>query len=402
MSRPAPDRPAVLVLASTFPAHPDDGTPAFVLDLAREEAREFEVTVLTPRVPGSASEEVIDGVRVVRYPYFFRRWEDLASGAILDNLKAKRSRWLQVLPLVAAQRAAIRREVARIAPDAIHAHWLIPQGLLATSAAASVPLLVTLHGGDVYALRGSIPTALKRRTARRAAAVSVVNPQMREIVAGWGVEGDAVDVVPMGVAMSDVAATERRPRTPHSIVAVGRLVEKKGFAILLDALRDHVDVAGWTLTIVGDGPLRSQLERRAEGLPVRFLGQQGRATVLAELARAEVFALPSVPAQSGDQEGLPVTLLEAAALGSAIVASELPGITEVVDGNTTGLLAPPGDVAALGAQLTRLLTDGALRKRVGAGAATRAQEFTTEAIGARYRELLRRTIAAQPPSNPRR
>ncbi|MEI6590843.1 MAG: glycosyltransferase family 4 protein, partial [Actinomycetes bacterium] len=124
-------KPNLLVLASTFPAHPNDGTPAFVLDLAKREAKRYSVTVLTPRVKGAAGREVIDGVAVVRYPYFFKRFEDLADGAILDNLKARRSRWIQVPALVFGLWLALRSESNTLRPAAIHAHWVIPQGLVA-------------------------------------------------------------------------------------------------------------------------------------------------------------------------------------------------------------------------------------------------------------------------------
>ncbi|WIB35298.1 glycosyltransferase [Curtobacterium sp. MCJR17_043] len=123
-------------------------------------------------------------------------------------------------------------------------------------------------------------------------------------------------------------------------MAVGRLVEKKGFGNLIEALRGVEDVP-WSLTVVGDGPWRERLERQAAGLPVTFLGQRGKSEVLATLASATVVALPSVAAANGDQEGLPVTLLEAAAVGAAIVASDLPGIREVVRDDRSGLLVAP-------------------------------------------------------------
>ena len=93
-------RPRLLVLASTFPTSPDDGTPAFVRDLAAREGEEFDVMVVVPRVPGGSAREV-DGMMVVeRFRYFPSRWEDLADGAIIENLRARPSRWLQVLPFM--------------------------------------------------------------------------------------------------------------------------------------------------------------------------------------------------------------------------------------------------------------------------------------------------------------
>ena len=131
----APDgRPRLLVLASTFPAHHDDGTPAFVADLAVAQSAAFETVVVTPRVPESRARESWAGVDVRRYRFFPRRWEDLAAGAILENLRSRPSRWLQVPFLFLAGALAVRRAVREIAPDVVHVHWIIPQGVMDCSA----------------------------------------------------------------------------------------------------------------------------------------------------------------------------------------------------------------------------------------------------------------------------
>jgi glycosyltransferase involved in cell wall biosynthesis len=388
-ARTATTRPRLLVLASTFPSHADDGVPAFVLDLARQEAVEFDTAVLTPRVAGAARSETVDGVRVRRFPYFPRRFEDLADGAILDNLKADRKRIVQVPALVVAQYFAVRRAVRAGRPDVIHAHWAIPQAFVAALAAPGVPLVVTTHGGDVYALRAAPLVRLKRWVFGRSAHVTTVNDEMRERLTEWGVPEDRSSVIPMGVDLGPArAAREQATRRPGHVVAVGRLVEKKGFGNLIEALRGVEDVP-WSLTVVGDGPWRERLEQQAAGLPVTFLGQRGKSEVLATLASATVVALPSVAAANGDQEGLPVTLLEAAAVGAAVVASDLPGIREVVRDDVSGLLVTPGDVDALRAALVRELTDEDARARHQDGAVHAAAEYATERIGARYRDVLR-------------
>ncbi|WJX98923.1 glycosyltransferase [Curtobacterium sp. 458] len=383
-------RPRLLVLGSTFPARPDDGVPAFVLDLAHQEATEFDTLVLTPRVPEGAARETIGAVHVRRFPYFPKALEDLADGAILDNLKERRTRLVQVPALVFAQYRAVRAAVRSGRPDVIHAHWAIPQGLVATLAAPGVPLVVTTHGGDIYALRAAPLVRLKRWIFGRAAHVTTVNSEMRDRLTAWGVPEDRSSVIPMGVDLGPArAARARTPPQEHHVVAVGRLVEKKGFGNLLEALRGLGEDVPWRLTVVGDGPYRAQLEQQAAGLPVTFTGQRGRSEVLDTLASATVVAVPSIPAANGDQEGLPVTLLEAAAVGAAIVASDLPGIRDVVTDDESGLLVPPGDVPALRASLLRVLTDDAARGRYQERAVASAAEFSTERIGERYRAVLR-------------
>ena len=126
-------RPRALVVATTYPARPGDGTPGFVADLCAELALEFDVTVVVPRVAGARAREASpDGsLTVVRHRYFPRRFESVADGAILENVRARKSALLQVPFLVASQWLAVRRVARSTRPDVIHAHWLIPAGVSA-------------------------------------------------------------------------------------------------------------------------------------------------------------------------------------------------------------------------------------------------------------------------------
>jgi colanic acid/amylovoran biosynthesis glycosyltransferase len=390
-------RPRLLVVASTFPAEAEDGTPAFVRDLAVEQAREFDTVVLVPRVPGSARRESISGVTIERFGYFPRRWEDLADGAIIENLRSRPSRWLQVGPFLAAETWALRRAVRRHRPDVLHVHWMIPQGAAALVAARRLPWLVTTLGGDVYALRDPLSRRLKAAVLRRARAVTTMNDDMRARLVALGADPSRTAVLPMGVDVDAFAAVAAATgREPGRILFVGRLVEKKGAAVLLDAARSLSDLPGWELHVVGDGPLRAGLERAAAGLPVVFHGALGRSRLARMYASSQVVVFPSVPAASGDQDGLPVALLEAMATGCAVVASRMPGLDAAVVDGESGLLVPAGDVPALSAALRRVLTERDLAARLGAGAVRRADDFSLAATGRRYRDLLRSMLGRTP------
>src|SRR4029453_12077164 len=126
--RPA-DRPSVVVVATTFPARPGDGTPEFVLTLARS-IPDHEVTVVVPRMPGAPRTEVIDGVRVRRVVYFPRRWEGLAADAIMPTLRARPWRVVEVPFLVGALALATWREVRRQEAAVGNPHWIVPAGAL--------------------------------------------------------------------------------------------------------------------------------------------------------------------------------------------------------------------------------------------------------------------------------
>jgi glycosyltransferase involved in cell wall biosynthesis len=380
--------PKLLVLASTYPARTGDGTPQFVRDLATVEALSYQTTVLVPSVPGGARREVDGTLEIRRFRYFPRRWEDLADGAILENLRSRKSRWAQVLPLFLAEVLAIRREVRQVKPDVIQVHWLVPQGLAALIAATKVPKLVTVHGGDIYGLRDRVSRRLFRAILKNADAVTTMNTDMRDRLVELGADAATTVVLSMGADVTAIrplaAAAER---CTGRILFVGRLVEKKGVSVLLEALRLLEDT-GFDLHIAGDGPLRSQLTSDASGLPVTFLGVLGREALAAEFGAASIAVFPSVAAVTGDQDGLPVALLEAMSLGCAVVASDLPGLRDAVEDGRSGLLTTPGSAEELAAALGRLLRDQKLCDQLGRAAAIRAESFSVDAIGGRYVALL--------------
>ena len=380
-------RPTLLVAASTFPAEPGDGTPGFVLDLALALSSDHRVVVVAPMTKGAAKHQRIGDVEVRRYSYFPGRWRDLADGAIVDNLRAAPVRWLQVPFFFGAMAVALRREARRSRADAALLHWIIPQGAVGKLVLGDLPRVVTTLGGDLYALRHPVLQRVKRAVIASAASVTCMSTDMALELRKLGARDDQVHIVPMGVDLEPISrAVASETRTPGRLLFVGRLVEKKGATVLLDAL-DRVAHRPAEVVVVGDGPLRQALEARA-GSGVDFVGAQGKAALAAHYAKAGIAVYPSVPAANGDRDGLPVALLEAMSAGCAVVASAVPGIVDVVEDGVNGLLVAPGDADALAAAVDRLLADPALAERLGAGARATAAAYTVEAVGDRYRTLI--------------
>jgi glycosyltransferase involved in cell wall biosynthesis len=382
-------RPRLLVLASTFPANADDTAPAFVRDLAAYESNDFDTTVLVPAVPGGLARERIGSVEVRRFRFFPRRWEDLAAGAIIENVRQRKSRLLQVPTFLVAEVLAVRRLVRELKPDVLHVHWIIPQGIAAMLGARRTPMLITTLGGDLYAMKGPISRKVIAAVLRRCAAVTTMNEEMRQRLIDLGADPQRTYVLPMGADTARIqASAEGVVRVPGRLLFAARIVEKKGLAVLLDALpllaalstaeptesTDGRPVgAPVELHVVGDGPLREQLAERAVGLPVRFLGSLSREELAREYGAAVLVVFPSLPAASGDQDGLPVALLEAMAAGSAVIASDMPGLREAVVDGRSGVLVKPGD-------------DECARLRQGARG--RAERYSVTSIGTRYLNLL--------------
>lgn len=400
MSGVASRRPRLLVLASTFPASESDSAPAFVRDLAAFESMHYDTTVLVPSVPGGAAREQTHGVSVRRFRYFPRRWEDLADGAILENLRTRRSRWLQVAPFFVAEILAVRRLVRETDPDVLHVHWIIPQGVAALVAKGECPMLLTTLGGDLYGLRDPLTRRLITAVLRRTAAVTTMNEDMRDRVIQLGASPGQVSVLPMGADVDGIRqlASGVQP-VAGRILFVGRLVEKKGAAVLLAALRLPA-AEGYELHIVGDGPLRQELQGLAVGLRVTFLGALHRAELAKEYASASVVVFPSVLASSGDQDGLPVALLEAMAAGRPVIASALPGLADAVEDGLSGRVVPSGDAQALAHAIGSVLSDENEARRLGRGASERADAYSVRSIGERYIALLDRVRTGQAPGGP--
>ena len=160
--------PTLLVLASTYPRWADDHEPGFVHELAKRLTDRFHVIAVVPSSPGAAAREILDGVEVIRYRYAPRRLETLVNnGGIATNLHRSPWKWLLVPGFLLGQYLAAKQLLKRRRIDVIHAHWLIPQGLIAhrLKRRTGIPYLVTSHGGDLFGLRGHVLNAMKCRVA---------------------------------------------------------------------------------------------------------------------------------------------------------------------------------------------------------------------------------------------
>lgn len=401
--------PAILYTTSTLPRWASDPEARFVLDLARALPQDWRATIIAPRYPGARAREELDGVEVLRYRYApIDRWETLCyPGSTLGRLRQNPLLGALVPGLIAGLRRAVAAELRQRRFDCVHAHWLFPQGLVHTlgfARGSQPPLILTSHGGDLgLAQRWPPLRTMLGAVVRRADRVTVVAPGMREQLAmlDRGIDLARVPVIPMGVdltrfrpALRNLAWPASRGLRPPVILFVGRLVEKKGLPILLEALARMAQPA--TLAICGDGPEAAALRRLAAALGiaerVRFLGAIDHAELAVAYASSDIFCVPSVTARSGDLDGTPTVLPEAAAAGLPLVGSDLAGIPLIVEPERTGLLVPAGDAAALAQVLDRLVADPALRQRLGAGALAKAQDFSWPRIATRFVEVYREAI----------
>jgi glycosyltransferase involved in cell wall biosynthesis len=175
------------------------------------------------------------------------------------------------------------------------------------------------------------------------------------------------------------------PARTVTLLSVGRAVEKKGYEDLLQALAQLPERLHWRLVHIGDGTLHKALRAQAArlGLAARidWRGALPQDQVLAHYRSADLFVLASRIAGDGDRDGLPNVLMEAQSQGLACLSTRVSAIPELIEDGDTGVLTPPGDVAALAEALARLIRDPRERARLGAGGAARVRAHFTMTAG---------------------
>jgi len=282
----------------------------------------------------------------------------------------------------------------------MHAHWVIPGGVMAAAAARDLPLVISLHGSDVFvAERHPIIGAAARRVFSRAGAVTACSDDLHRRAVALGADEARTETVPYGVDTGRFAPDAGvRAQVRESlgvgdaplVLAGGRLVSKKGFEYLIDAVGTLVHShPRLQLLIAGDGDLGDALRARAAGLPVQFLGNQTQDAVARFAAAVDVIAVPSIRDDAGNVDGLPNFALEALASATPVVATRAGGLPQAITDGDNGLLVPERDPAALTAAIARLLASPGRARDLGARARARVAHdhswaHTAERMAAAY------------------
>lgn len=255
----------------------------------------------------------------------------------------------------------------------VHAHFAHDPALVGLLVArlTGLPFSFTGHARDLLQIP---PTALAARAASATALITCCAANADYVAAAV----PAASRPPVLVIHHGVELARFRPSTDQAggqvarLLSVGRLVQKKGFTDLLTALAQVAPAADFTCRIYGDGPLLGELTRMRDRLGLRervqLMGAAGTDEIVAALGAADMFALTPRVLADGDRDGIPNVLVEAMACGLPVVTTSAGGIDELVRPDVNGLLAAPGDVAAVAASVERLLRDPALGRRLGSAA----------------------------------
>ncbi|MEI9952476.1 MAG: glycosyltransferase [Pseudomonadota bacterium] len=292
------------------------------------------------------------------------------------------------------------RQVRTLDPVLVHAHFGV-EGVYAMGLCRQLdlPLITTFHGFDATMTRQALLTSRKvswlhyvlsrHELAARGDLFICVSDYIRGHVLGLGFPEDRTVTHYIGIDTQAIAPANTEPRS-RTILHVARLVEKKGTRYLIAAFaRIARTLHDAQLVIIGEGPLRQELQSQAEATGVseriHFLGGQPNRVVLERVRSAAIMCLPSVTAGSGDGEGLGMVILEGAAAGLPIVTTRHGGIPEVIEDGVHGYLTEERNDEQLAARLSRLLTHE--DERIAMGMAARANVRSKFDVHSQTRKL---------------
>lgn len=386
----------LLFLTQTYPRFEGDTAGPFIRDLARGLVRLGDrVTVLAPHAEGVPAHWEDQGVETVTFRYAPERYEVLGYGRSLEADEKVKGGAAIAAPLYAlGLLRALRRQLRARRFDLVHAHWIVPNGVVA--AFSSAPLAIGLHGSDVFLAEKPGVRMAAAWALRRSRLLTGCSPELVDRVRALGFPEERSRVIPYGVDVETFSPGPGRiwrerlevPEDAPLVLSVGRMATKKGFHILMEALPDIL-ASGAHLVLAGGGDLLPEFQRQASRFEGRLHlpGPVLRDTLPDLYRAADLFVLPAVHDSRGNVDGLPNVILEAMASGLPVVASGISGIPLAVEDGRTGLLVAERDPAALAAALRKLLADRELAREMGERGRRKAEaELTWDAVASRYRE----------------
>jgi len=359
----------VLLLNYEFPPLGGGAAPV-TLHLSNALNHTFDLVTMGFR--GLPAEENAGNVTVHRVPCKRARKELSTAREMLSFL---RPAWKKANELVAKNKY-----------DLIHCHFIIPTGVLAwrLSRKHKIPYVISTHGSDIpgynpdrFKLLHKLLLPLWRTIVRNASLVLTPSENLRGLVLkSWNGNPDKIKAIHWGIDIPPAP----KGRKENRIVFAGRLFERKGARQVVEAVKG-LDLTGWEVAIVGDGPQRAELETLAKGTPqIKFYGWIPREKLQALYAKSRIFAFPS----SAESFGL--VLAEAMVAEMAVVTSNASACPEVV--GETGVVVKPGDIVALRGAIKAFMGSDELRARMGKLARARVRKlFTWKKCAAEYQKV---------------
>lgn len=392
----------VLVLASTYPRWKEDHEPRFIHELCKRLSSKFHVIALVPDAKDADPSGIFENVEVIRYRYAPKSLQSLVNnGGIVANLKTYWWKWLLVPSFLLSQFFAVKALLRKRKIDAIHAHWLLPQGWIAyqLTKKTNIPFIVTSHGGDLYGLQGYILTQEKKKVAESSIAMTVVSSAMKAYLEEQNIYPKRLQIIPMGIDLrTRFVPNPSIERKQYELLFVGRLVPKKGVNFLLEALAILIKkFPQLRLRIVGFGPEETSIKVQIQDLNldhvVDFIGSMPQERLPELYQSATAFVAPFIRANNGDQEGLPVAFMEAIGCSCPAVVGQVAGIEDLLGSDFKDVAVNPKNIQELVSAISQILEQPELALKRAERIRQNAIDFIDwENVAERYALLLDQSI----------
>ncbi len=392
----------VCILTSSYPQFKHDNAGIFVYNLVKNVALKKDITqfVIAPHSKDSKIFENNSIHKVFRFPYFFPfNFQKLCYGSgIVKNIKQNKLLLLLVPFFIIAQFISLLIFSKKESFDLVHAHWIVPQGLIAyfCKKILNIPYIVSIHGSDILTFNNAMFRTLYKIVLSNAAFVTANSNKTAEI-ANRLLKSN-VEIIPMGVDLdlfnpNHAFKKEKGAKISQEILFVGRLIDWKGVSYLVDAiLKIKPNYPKIILKIIGDGPELVSLQARVKKLALQkniiFLKAVPNYKLPDIYRNADVFVIPSIINENGETEGLGTVALEAMACGLPVIGTNVGGIPDIIKDRVTGLLVEEKNFEAIVDSIIEIMENKPLRDDMSKNAYELIQKrFSWDIISKRFFKL---------------
>ena len=404
----------LLTISSGFVQKSVTSDANHVFELARRlQARSYENIVVAPHNYGLPQNEIVNGIQVVRFIYFFpTSFQKVAYGdGIPYNIAHSFLAKIQIPLFFLSELIKSIQTARRNNVDAVYTHWLIPQGFTGAiiQRFLKIPHIAIIHSSEVTLIK-KIPFGrliVRFSLANSTAIISVSKHRFEELMQYINIGNPdeirkKVHIISMGVEVSgikkkiiDIEETRQKYQIRKEFVClfVGRLVEVKGVQYLIDGfVQIHSKHPDSKLIVAGSGNLESALKQKVKTLNfsnnVIFTGKLTHADILSLYRIADAVIFPSIIDSSGFKEGLPMVVMEALASGKVVVAASTSGVNEIIEHEVNGLLVDQKNSNQIADQVIRLIEDPILKKTIEKNAEYSAMKYDWDIITDRIANVI--------------
>jgi len=387
----------LLILTSSFPSSKSDYSGIFIFELALKLKNNFDVFILTPRVNYSQKRENFEGLIIFRFKQFLFKNIVLANnGPIMPKLKKNKFYILTIPWFLISQLLALSNIVRKQKISLIHAHWILPQGLIAALYKKffnkNVNLIVTIHGSDINLFKSNLGKFLLKWTLNNIDLLTVVSTPIKYDVIKLGYKKN-VYVYPMGVNTQlfnpkkfDLALKKKFGIKSKFILFVGSLIKLKRIEELIDAMPCVIErFPDIKLIIIGKGILEKKLKMQVQKLKIEknilFLGFIENKQLPKFYATSDLFILPS------KSEGFPVSAMEALSSGTLTLMAQIETVKELIIEKETGFYINKINPKVLSNKIINILQNDYEIIAIN-GRKHIIKNYSWEIIGEKYKNLL--------------